>query len=80
MMYNPYGWKIVSKKVMKSKKEEQKCLLEQISEISNQIDIAKIERDKKREELSKILKEYNNNILSLEVKKRFLLSRLSEEP
>ena len=72
MMYNPYNWKI------NKKKPKKECILEQICQIANEIELKKYEKNKKRKEMSKTLNEYNHEILKLEHKKTQLINMLHQ--
>lgn len=72
MMYNPYNWKITQKE-----KNEKKCIFEQICEVCNEIDLIKVNKDKKKDEFDKILEEYDYKIFRLEKKKMDLLKKFS---
>ena len=54
-MYNPYNWKI-------NKKSERKCILEQLTEVSNKIDMEEIEIERNRKNIN-LLKERKVSLL-----------------
>lgn len=58
MMYNPYNWKI-------EKKETPKCIIDELSCVSAELDIARME-----------LKVIEEKIINLEKKKLLLFERL----
>ncbi len=58
-MYNPYNWKI-------NKKPKKICILDQLTEINNKIDMERVQIEKSRKNLDELVEEKVNllNILS----------------
>lgn len=59
-MYNPYNWKI-------NKKPKKICILEQLTEVSNKLDMEKIELERNRKNVDLLIE-----------KKISLLNKLNE--
>ena len=59
-MYNPYNWKI-------NKKPKKICILEQLTEVSNKLDMEKIELERNRKNIDLLIE-----------KKISLLNKLNE--
>ena len=67
-MYNPYNWTIKNEK----KKNNDNCLIDELTRLSNEIDMCKVERVHLENKLSKC----NLKIDELEKKKWALLNKL----
>ena len=91
-MYNPYNWNIrtiTSKDVSHDKLKTPKpqvvynCILDELGNIGNDLDAARIDRieiESKMNSLKKELEECNKEIIRLEQRKVYLINKLAETP
>ena len=77
MKYNYYNWKVIKKDTPSPKPQLiYNCVLDELGNVSNELDMAKL----KRIRLESELKEANIDVQRLKDRKSFLLKLLSEEP
>ena len=72
-MYNPYNWTIEKEK---KSEIESKCILDELTYISTELDISRLKQSRLKERLNKV----NDEIIFLEEKKLYLIKKLAEHP
>ena len=72
-MYNPYNWKIEKEK---KNEIESKCILDELTYISTELDISRLKQSRLKERLNKV----NDEIIFLEDRKLSLIKQLAEHP